>query len=203
MNTVFYISSVVAVISTVLVITRLNAVHALLYFIVSLLSVALIFFTIGAPFAAALEVIIYAGAIMVLFLFVVMTLNLGPRSLEQENQWLSPETWSGPAVLCIILITELIYLLAGHPEHVTNTSVIGPKLVGIALFGPYLLGVELASMLLLAGIIGAYHLGWRAKAIETGRSRGNTRSDEDNPPSRPLNKGDTGGSSNKTADGES
>ncbi|OGP62550.1 MAG: hypothetical protein A2169_07650 [Deltaproteobacteria bacterium RBG_13_47_9] len=203
MNTVFYISSVVAVISTALVITRLNAVHALLYFIVSLLSVALIFFTIGAPFAAALEVIIYAGAIMVLFLFVVMTLNLGPRSLEQENQWLSPETWSGPAVLCIILITELIYLLAGHPEHVTTTSVIGPKLVGIALFGPYLLGVELASMLLLAGLIGAYHLGWRAKAIETGKSRGNARGDENNPPARPLSKGDIGGSSNKTADGES
>jgi NADH-quinone oxidoreductase subunit J len=203
MNTVFYVSSIVAVISTVLVITRLNAVHALLYFIVSLLSVALIFFTIGAPFAAALEVIIYAGAIMVLFLFVVMTLNLGPRSLEQENQWLSPETWSGPAVLSIILITELIYLLAGHPEHLTSTSVIGPKLVGIALFGPYLLGVELASMLLLAGLIGAYHLGWRAKAIETGKSLGSSKGDGNNLPSRPLSKGDIGGSSNKTADGES
>jgi NADH-quinone oxidoreductase subunit J len=85
MNTVFYISSVVAVIATVLVITRLNAVHALLYFIVSLLSVALIFFTLGAPFAAALEVIIYAGAIMVLFLFVVMTLNLGPGTPDKHK----------------------------------------------------------------------------------------------------------------------
>ena len=166
MNEVFYVSSAVAIISTVLVITRLNAVHALLYFVVSLLSVALIFFTLGAPFAAALEVIIYAGAIMVLFLFVVMTLNLGPQALKQEKQWLSPKTWLGPVVLTIILITELIYLLAQHPEHLTSTTIIGPKLIGIALFGPYLLGVELASMLLLAGLIGAYHIGRRAKNVE-------------------------------------
>jgi hypothetical protein len=65
------------------------------------------------------------------------------------------------------------------------------------------LGVELASMLLLAGLIGAYHLGWRAKAVETGKSSGNTRGDENKPPSRPLNKGDIGGSLNKKADGES
>ena len=54
-----------------------NAVHALLYLVVSLLAVAVVFFTLGAPFVAALEVIIYAGAIMVLFVFVVMMLNLG------------------------------------------------------------------------------------------------------------------------------
>lgn len=204
MNTVFYISSVVSVISTVLVITRLNAVHALLYFIVSLLSVALIFFTLGAPFAAALEVIIYAGAIMVLFLFVVMTLNLGRRALEQETQWLSPETWSGPAVLSIILMAELIYLFTGHPEQLTSINIIGPKLVGIALFGPYLLGVELASMLLLAGLIGAYHLGWRAKAIEGVMTQSRTGGGaENNPSTLPFSKGDIGGFSNKRADGES
>ena len=77
MNLVFYISALVAVIATTMVITRLNAVHALLYLIVSLLSVALIFFVLGAPFVAALEVIVYAGAIMVLFVFVIMMLNLG------------------------------------------------------------------------------------------------------------------------------
>ncbi len=63
MQIVFFVSAIVAIISTILVITRLNAIHALLYFIVSLLAVALIFFTLGAPFIAALEVIIYAGAI--------------------------------------------------------------------------------------------------------------------------------------------
>ena len=72
-----YISGFVAIISTLMVITRTNAVHALLYLIVSLLSVALVFFLLGAPFVAALEVIIYAGAIMVLFIFVIMMLNVG------------------------------------------------------------------------------------------------------------------------------
>ena len=71
MNLLFYLSALVAVISTFMVVTRKSAVHALLYLIVSLLAVALIFFSLGAPFVAALEVIIYAGAIMVLFVFVI------------------------------------------------------------------------------------------------------------------------------------
>ena len=66
MNLLFYISGFVAVVATALVITRANAVHALLYLIVSLLAVALVFLSLGAPFVAALELIIYAGGIMVL-----------------------------------------------------------------------------------------------------------------------------------------
>ena len=163
MNTVFYLSSAVAVISTVLVITRLHVLHALLYFIVSLLSVALIFFILGAPFIAALEVIIYAGAIMVLFVFVVMMLNLGTQAVQQERQWLSPRMWTGPAILALVLFIELLYVLMRSPDHSTGTVVVGPKHIGVALFGPYLLGVELASLLLMAGLIGAYHLGRRVK----------------------------------------
>jgi len=160
MNAVFYISAGIAVISSLMVITRLNAVHALIYLIISLLAVAVIFFTLGAPFAAALEIIIYAGAIMVLFVFVVMMLNLGPAALEQERRWLRPKMWLGPSLLVIVLLAELIYILAGvHPS--TGGKVVGSKQLGMTLFGPYLLGVELASMLLLAGLVGAYHLGLR------------------------------------------
>lgn len=166
MNVVFYLSAAIAIISTALVITRLNAVHALLYLIVSLLSVALIFYTLGAPFVAALEVIIYAGAIMVLFVFVIMMLNLGPQATEQERRWLSPTMWGGPGILAIILIAELIYVLASHGGQPPGGSVVEPKQVGIALFGPYLLGVELASILLLAGLVGAYHLGRRSEPWE-------------------------------------
>lgn len=163
MNEVFYISSAVAVISTVLVITRLHVLHALLYFIVSLLSVALIFFILGAPFIAALEVIIYAGAIMVLFVFVVMMLNLGPQAVQRERQWLSLRMWAGPAILSLVLFIELLYVLIRSPDHSAGTVVVGPKQIGVALFGPYVLGVELASLLLMAGLIGAYHLGRRVK----------------------------------------
>jgi NADH-quinone oxidoreductase subunit J len=159
MNVLFTIASAVAVISTVLVLTQVNAVHALLYFIVSLLSVALLFFILGAPFVAALEVIIYAGAIMVLFVFVIMMLNLGTRAANKESQFLSPETWAGPAALSIILCGELIYILSSKASRLYIVSSVDPKHVGNALLGPYVLGVELASILLLAGLAGAYHLG--------------------------------------------
>ena len=76
-----------------------NAVHALLYLIVSLLAVAVVFLALGAPFVAALEVIIYAGAIMVLFVFVMMMLNLGPRTVEQERA-LAARRASGSARSC-------------------------------------------------------------------------------------------------------
>ena len=159
MNFAFYIAAVVAVVSTALVITNRNAVHALLYLIVSLLSVALAFFTLGAPFVAALEVVIYAGAIMVLFVFVVMMLNIGPRAVEQESQLLSPGIWAGPAILAVALLSELVYLLLTEDFSVISRKAIPPQEVGALLFGPYMLGVELASILLLAGLVGAYHIG--------------------------------------------
>ena len=159
MDWIFYVAAVVAIVATAMVITRPNAVHALLYLIVSLLAVALIFFRLGAPFIAALEVITYAGAIMVLFLFVIMMLNLGPRSTGQESSWLRPRMWLGPITLTIILLIELIYMLSQSGHQLIATGTIEAKQVGIALFGPYLLGAELASMLLLAGVVGAYHLG--------------------------------------------
>ncbi len=164
MQIVFYVAAAIAIASTVMVITRLNAVHALLYLIVSLLAVAVVFYTLGAPFIAALEVIIYAGAIMVLFVFVVMMLNLGERAVAMESKWLKPGMWVGPSILSGILIAELIYLLNRGAVPLSGTPVT-PKQVGLALYGPYLLGVELASMLLMAGLVGAYHLGWRKQQL--------------------------------------
>src|SRR5262245_2685515 len=159
MNAIFYISAAVALISTVMVITRVNAIHALLYLIVSLLAVAVIFFTLGAAFAAALEVITYAGAIMVLFVFVVMLLNLGPSSTAQESQWLSLKEWIGPAILALVLVGELTFIIARGSLQAPAAGPVEPRQVGVELFGPYLLGVELAALLLLAGMVGAYHLG--------------------------------------------
>jgi NADH-quinone oxidoreductase subunit J len=160
MEIAFYIAGAVAVLSTALMLTRLNVVHALLYLIVSLLGVAVVFYVLGAPFVAALEVIIYAGAIMVLFVFVVMMLNLGKQAVGLEKQWLTPGIWIGPVLLASILLIEVVYLVRGFPVAL-NIGAVDPKAVAIALFGPYLIGVELASMLLLAGVVGAYHLGFR------------------------------------------
>lgn len=161
MNDVFYLSAFVAVISTIMVITRVNAVHALLYFIVSLLSVALILFLLGAPFIAALEVIIYAGAIMVLFVFVIMLLNLGSEAAEREKQLLSPQLWTGPALLSAVLLGEFLYVLGHGGAWAGGIGIVGPKEVGISLLTKYVIGTELASILLLAGLVGAYHLGRR------------------------------------------
>jgi NADH-quinone oxidoreductase subunit J len=156
----FYIAATISLVATTLVITRTNASHALIYLIVSLLSIAVIFYLLGAPFAAALEIVIYAGAIMVLFLFVVMMLNLGPSQLAQERRWMEPRMWLGPSILTAVLFFEVLYLIAG--TDVTTAAVpVSAKAVGQALFGSYLLAVELAGFLLLAALVGAYHFGRR------------------------------------------
>lgn len=161
MQMLFYTAGGIAVAATVLALTRANAVHALLYLITSLMAVALVMLALGAPFAAALEVLVYAGAIMVLFVFVIMLLNLGPEGEAQERQWLTPGYWIGPGVLAALLFAQLAMSFAGGDSAPVGAAEVDAKRVGIALFGPYLLGVELASLLLLAGLVGAYHLGRR------------------------------------------
>ena len=154
----FHIAASVSLVATVLAVTRYNAAHALIYLIISLLASAIIFYLVGAPFAAALEVVIYAGAIMVLFVFVIMMLNLGRSGDDREYALLRPRMWIFPSLLCLILFAEMVYVLSGT-ERALKGVVVDPKAVGIELFGPYVLAVEIASMLLLAGLVGAYHLG--------------------------------------------
>lgn len=157
MSILFFGSAIISILATLMAITRVHVVHALLYFIVSLLALAVIFYTLGAPFIAALEVIVYAGAIIVMFLFVIMMLNLGKETIDQERAWLKPGIWIGPVLLTVPLLVEVLMVIS-QSEAMMATTVIGAKEVGIDMFGPYLLAVELASMLLLAGLIGAYHL---------------------------------------------
>jgi NADH-quinone oxidoreductase subunit J len=159
----FYVAAAVAVSASLLVVTRSNAVHALLYLVVSLLGAATVFVTLGAPFAAALEVILYAGAIMVLFVFVLMMLDLRAGAIERERSWLEAGIWTGPAVLAAVLLGELLWTLqSAQPQAESRT--VGAEEVGVALFGPYLVGVELAGFLLLAALVGAFHIGRRAPA---------------------------------------
>ena len=169
----FIITAAVAILATVLVITGRNTVHALLYLVLSLLAVAVLFLMLGAPFAAALEVIIYAGAIMVLFVFVVMMTEAAPvRGSEQRLA--DARIWIGPGLLAAVLLAELVVLMVlGLPGGSTGEGAISvePAAVGRRLLGPYLLAVELASMLLLAGLVGAWHLGRPAERADTGPHR--------------------------------
>ncbi|MBF8963828.1 NADH-quinone oxidoreductase subunit J [Pontibacter sp. FD36] len=168
METAFYLAATVAVLATIMVITRYNMIHALLYLVVSFLAVAVVFLTMGAPFMAALEVIVYAGAIVVLIIFVIMMLSLTREDVEQEKAWLQPKLWMGPALLSFVLLAELVYLLvvAEMPAApATAGSYVDAKAVGLALYGPYVLGVQLSGILLMAGIVGAYHLGRQKKKV--------------------------------------
>lgn len=170
METAFYLSSLIAVLATIGVITGTHAVHALLYLIVSLLAVAMVFFALGAPFAGALEIIVYAGAIMVLFVFVVMMLNLGQDTRAQEAAWLKPKTWIGPSLLAGILMIALIIVLSqsGQGIHIKG-NLLTAKAVGQLLFGPWILVVELGAFLLLAALVTASHIG-RIAAFQGDRS---------------------------------
>lgn len=163
MEVIFYIASIVSFIATVAVVTRKNAVHALLYLVVSLLGVAVIFFIVGAPFVAALEVIVYAGAIMVLFVFAIMMLNLGKNSEAEETGLMNFGTWAFPAVLCLVLLCEIIYVLYTDGASSADSVIIGPVEVSKSLFGGYALAIELTGMLLMSGIVGAYHIGREKK----------------------------------------
>lgn len=158
----FYLMALVAIIATVRVITNANPVHALLSLIVSLLAVAGIFFTVGSAFAGVLEIIVYAGAIMVLFVFVVMMLNLGSHTVGQEKVWLTSETWAWPSALSFILAIILLWQIAqADSNRLIGIEHIPVKAVGIKLYTQYVLLVEVAAMLLLGAIVAAYHLGKR------------------------------------------
>lgn len=156
----FYVAAVLALVATARVVTSRHPVHALLYLVVSLLASAVIFYLLGAPFVAALEVVVYAGAIMVLFVFVMMLLDLGEEAAQRERLWLSPRVWLGPGVLAAALALETAWIaFAGAAGE--GGAFVPAREVGLALYGPYLLAVEIASMLLLAGLVGAHHLGRR------------------------------------------
>jgi NADH-quinone oxidoreductase subunit J len=166
---VFYIASSIALVASLLVVTARNAVHAALHLVVSLLAVALIFFSLGAAFAAALEIIVYAGAILVMVLFVIMLLNLGQVAEDQERRWLRPKVWIVPGLLSLSLLALLIWSLVAVGTMPGGAPEIPVKRVAMGLFGPYVLGVELASMLLLSGLVGAFHLSRRERSDDAGR----------------------------------
>jgi NADH-quinone oxidoreductase subunit J len=163
MGLLFYISSAIAILATLMVITRYHPIHALLYLVVSFLAVAMIFLSLGAAFVAVLEVIIYAGAIMVLFIFVVMMLNLGTDTALQEKNWLQPKVWIGPSLLSLALLAEMVILLLKGNDLTLQVSVVDPRTVALSLYGEYIVAVELTGFLLMAGIVGAAHIGKHKK----------------------------------------
>ncbi|URJ25997.1 NADH-quinone oxidoreductase subunit J [Blochmannia endosymbiont of Camponotus sp.] len=162
MTSLFYISGIITILSTICVILHYNPMRALLYLIVSFLSISCTFFSLGASFAAALEIIVYAGAIMILFVFVIMMLNTKNIifGTQKESRFLNPILCCSSSLLVGILLAILLYISFGLKDDLinVNNSIIDSRQVGIVLFGPYLLMVELASFLLLSALISVFHL---------------------------------------------
>lgn len=161
----FYVLGAVAIFASLRTVTHANPVHAILSLIVSLLAVAGIFFILGAPFAGMLEMIVYAGAILVLFVFVIMMLNLG-QDTTQEQSWLSASAWAMPTALTLIIVAVMVGLILpnntyGEPVFLQDNTV-SAKEVGTALFSQYVLVVEMSAFLLLGALVAAYHLGKKA-----------------------------------------
>ncbi|ERL56107.1 NADH-quinone oxidoreductase subunit J [Psychrobacter aquaticus] len=160
----FYSLAAVAIFASLRVVTQANPVHAILSMIVSLLAIAGIFFVLGAPFAGALEIVVYAGAIMVLFVFVIMMLNLGMSNDEREERWLDAGTWAIPTGLTLI-IAVVLYAMIGlnHDEAaMIGGTTVSAKTVGTVLFTKYVMLIQVAALLLLAALVAAYHLGKEA-----------------------------------------
>ncbi len=193
----FYALGAVAIFASLRVVTHANPVHAILSMIVSLLAISGIFFVLGAPFAGALEIVVYAGAIMVLFVFVIMMLNLGMASDEREERWLDARTWAVPTGMTLI-IAVILYAMIGlnHDESAVIGGVTVPaKAVGTVLFTKYVMLVEVAALLLLAALVAAYHLGKRDRDEKDGHRNDpiyNVRATElDNPDRYDNSAGDT------------
>jgi NADH-quinone oxidoreductase subunit J len=156
---VFYILAAATLFGTFCAITARQAVRAIVYLVTSFFALALIFYLLGAPLVAAFEVIIYAGAIMVLFLFVIMMLELGkPEKLAKPrlSDW-----W--PALILFLMIFCSVLIIAGakHPAAVPNFTGVTVRQFAQTLFSRYGIAVELISMQLLFAVVGALYLGRR------------------------------------------
>ncbi len=149
----FLVLAGLLIISSVLVIVQRNVVHSALALVAALFLNAVFFLTLDAPMVGILQVLVYAGAIMVLFLFVIMLLN--PAVLESRRlRW-----WGSGAVGSLLLMFLLVGLVGGSPdsaEGVRRSEAFGsPEMLGQSLFTDFVLPFEIASILLLVAIIGA------------------------------------------------
>ena len=152
----FYFLATMAVVSAIFVITRRNPVHAALSLIVTLLSLAGFYLMLYAPFVAGVQIVLYAGGIMVLFLFVIMLVNLEQniREYQFNKQWLV-------GILAALSLGGLLLFVyqRGHDIFPRDFAALpeaqNTQQIGIALYGNYMLPFEIASLLLLVAIVGA------------------------------------------------
>ena len=173
---VFTITAIVAIIGAAAMLLSKNAVHSALFMLLNFSSIAVLFLLLRAPFLFAVQLIVYAGAIIVLFLFVVML--LGAERAEDETDQLA---WQRPVALImgLVLLVEAIYVFFFRSGIALNAIVAGdenfaaPVKIGEALFTTYLLPFEITSVILLAALIGVVVL--HQPRVGTKQSAGDSR----------------------------
>jgi len=159
--TFFYIFGAVAVIASLLVIAQRNPIYSVLLLIASFGALSGLYVLLDAPFVAVTQIIVYAGAIMVLFLFVVMLLN-APHEETEHDEKAHPLRRSGPmrfgAVLAAALVVELVWALTragGEGTAFPDAAVMSVRTIGRALFTEYAFPFEVTSILILVAMVGA------------------------------------------------
>ena len=158
---IFYVLAILILVTTGMAITRRDMVHAVVYLIFSFFGSAMLFYLFGAPFLAVLEVIIYAGAIMVLFLFIVMMLKV-----ETSRERLFPlSQWLPAAIFGIVYIALGFAIITADPKSsaILKNAWAEPGAFGHYIFQKHWLSIEIVSLLLLVAIIGALLLARRSK----------------------------------------
>lgn len=154
-DVIFYILAVIALASALMVVTRKNAIASAVYLVVTMCTIAGLFMQLGAIFVATLQIIVYAGAIMVLFLFVIMLLNLRKDEFGFDTrvfQRLFAVLLGVVFLVQMVLIVSRLPLKPGQPID-TEMGKVAP--LSTKLFTQYLYPFEITSVLLLAAIIGA------------------------------------------------
>jgi NADH-quinone oxidoreductase subunit J len=155
---IFYLLALVLIVSTTLAVSRTRLVHAVLYLAISFFATALLFYLLGAPFLAALEVIIYAGAIIVMFLFIIMTLKTEKGGKSRGSLF---RPWAFPIFLGVISLALLATLEWVGPDHglPLRPAMASPLEFGAYIFREFWFSVEVVSFLLFVALVGALYLG--------------------------------------------
>ena len=164
---VFLLFAALAVGSALVVVLHKNPIYSTMSLVVTLISIAVLFVLLGAPFIAALQVLIYTGAIVVLFLFVVMLLNIGREEIGGGGGWATKAVAAGGALLFLLMTAGALWASTSEVALAELTpELVSLRVLAAELFGRYLLTFELVGLLLLVAVIAATVLAARARPGE-------------------------------------
>jgi NADH-quinone oxidoreductase subunit J len=154
---IFYVLAAIILVSTALAITRRNLVHAVVYLVFSFFGSAMMFYLFGAPLLAVLEVIIYAGAIMILFLFIIMMV----KAETSQGRLFPIQQWLPIVLIAVVYLVIGAAIVSSAPgsQVALEVALAKPKTFGQYLFQRHWLVIEIVSLLLLIALVGALYLG--------------------------------------------